>query len=162
VSLTPVSDASDTEPAPVAAAARVTLTTRQPETARPQTLPALQRGLPPSTLAAQAIALNAYAKPRGAKTQPLQAVSLKVTGGHYEVQIGAYGSIAEAQRALTAVQGRAGRLLAGIASVTHPGVKDGHQIFRARFAGFNADRATSTCTELRRQSVDCFVMAAGN
>ena len=164
VSLTPVADASDTEPAPVAAVtpARVTLTTRQPETARPQTLPVLQRGLPPSTLAAQAIALNAYAKPRGAKTQPLQAVSLKVSAGHYEVQIGAYGSIDEAQRALTAVQGRAGRLLAGIASVTHPGVKDGHQIFRARFAGFNADRATSTCTELRRQSVDCFVMAAGN
>ena len=164
VSLTPVADASDTEPAPVAAVtpARVTLTTRQPETARPQTLPVLQRGLPPSTLAAQAIALNAYAKPRGAKTQPLHAVSLKVSAGHYEVQIGAYGSIDEAQRALTAVQGRAGRLLAGIASVTHPGVKDGHQIFRARFAGFNADRATSTCTELRRQSVDCFVMAAGN
>ena len=161
VSLPPVADPPDTEPAPVAAVtpARVTLTTRQPETARPQVL---QRGLPPTTLAAQAIALNAYAKPRGAKSQPLQAVSLKATAGHYEVQIGAYGSIGEAQRALTAVQGRAGRLLAGIASVTHPGVKDGHQIFRARFAGFNADRAASTCTELRRQSVDCFVMAAGN
>ena len=164
VSLTPVADASGADPVPVAAVtpARVTLTTQQPETARPQTLSVPQRGLPPSTLAAQAIALNAYAKPRGAKSHPLQAVSLKATAGHYEVQIGAYGSIAEAQRALTAVQGRAGRLLAGIASVTHPGVKDGHQIFRARFAGFNADRATSTCIELRRQSVDCFVMAAGN
>jgi D-alanyl-D-alanine carboxypeptidase len=36
---------------------------------------------------------------------------------------------------------------------------NGRQIFRARFAGFDADRAASTCTELRRKGVDCFVMA---
>jgi len=75
------------------------------------------------------------------------------------VQIGAYGSISEAQRALSSVQGRTGQLLAGVASVTHPAMKDGRQVFRARFTGFNANRAASTCTELRRQAVDCFVMA---
>jgi D-alanyl-D-alanine carboxypeptidase len=83
-----------------------------------------------------------------------------VSGGNYEVQIGAYGSIAEAQRALNSVQDRASRLLAGSASVTHPVMKNGHQIFRARFAGFNADRAASTCSALRSKGVDCFVMAA--
>jgi D-alanyl-D-alanine carboxypeptidase len=57
------------------------------------------------------------------------------------------------------VQGRAGRLLAGISTVTNPAMKDGHQIYRARFTGFDATRATSTCNALRRQSVDCFVMA---
>jgi D-alanyl-D-alanine carboxypeptidase len=136
--------------------------TQDPSTSRPQSVEALLRGSPPSTLAAQASALNATTKPRVAKTQPGQAVALRATAGRYEVQIGAFGSVSEAQRALSAVQGRVGQLLAGIAPVTQPTTKDGHQIFRARFAGFNADRAASTCTELRRQSVDCFVMAAGD
>jgi D-alanyl-D-alanine carboxypeptidase len=135
--------------------------TQEPSTT-PQSVAAPLRGLPPSTLATQASALKATTKPRVAKSQPGQAVSLRATAGRYEVQIGAFGSVSEAQRALTAVQGRVGQLLAGMAPVTQPTTKDGHQIFRARFAGFNADRAASTCTELRRQSVDCFVMAAGD
>jgi D-alanyl-D-alanine carboxypeptidase len=84
---------------------------------------------------------------------------VSAAAGDYEVQIGAYGSIADAQRALNSVQDRARGLLAGVPSVTHPGTVNGRQIFRARFAGFNADRAASTCTELRRKGVDCFVMA---
>ena len=156
--------AADTDAArrPAAAPpARQAANTQEPS-APPSPVAAPLRGLPPSTLAAQASALKATAKPRFAKSQPGEAVALRATAGRYEVQIGAFGSSAEAQRALTAVQGRVGQLLAGIASVTHPTTKDGHQIFRARFAGFNADRAASTCTELRRQSVDCFVMAAGD
>jgi len=86
-------------------------------------------------------------------------MAVRAAAGNYEVQIGAYGSIADAQRALSSVQDRAQKLLAGVASVTHPTTKNGHQIFRARFAGFNEDRATSTCTALRRKGVDCFVMA---
>lgn len=126
-----------------------------------------QLGLPPSTLNAQASALGGRSihapepaqyrqerQPRG------RATPVRVSGGNYEVQIGAYGSIAEAQRALNSVQDRASRLLAGSASVTHPVMKNGHQIFRARFAGFNADRAASTCSALRSKGVDCFVMAA--
>jgi D-alanyl-D-alanine carboxypeptidase len=124
----------------------------------PQTAP-VARGLPPSTLAAQASALRSGPQPRIAKFQAGQVASLQATAGGYEVQIGAYGSISEAQRALSSVQGRTGQLLAGVASVTHPAMKDGRQVFRARFTGFNANRAASTCTELRRQAVDCFVMA---
>ena len=114
------------------------------------------RGLPPSTLGAQARALAAET---GRGFEPRRAAFQKTSGG-YAVQIGAYSSIDDAQRALTNVQGRAGRLLAGISSVTNPTMKNGHQIFRARFTGFDASRATKTCNALRRQSVDCFVMAA--
>jgi D-alanyl-D-alanine carboxypeptidase len=121
----------------------------------------IERGLPPSTLNAQAWALRpaSNAQPEPVRPQARQSTSVTATAGNYEVQIGAYGSIGEAQRALNSVQDRAHRLLAGITSVTHPTMKDGHQIYRARFAGFNAERATSTCTELRRKGVDCFVMA---
>lgn len=120
-----------------------------------------QRGLPPSTLNAQAWALTGRSAPPPAPAQYGQRQTTRVSAeaGGYEVQIGAYGSIADAQRALNSVQDRARRLLAGVPSVTHPGTVNGRQIFRARFAGFNADRAASTCTELRRKGVDCFVMA---
>lgn len=114
------------------------------------------RGLPPSTLGAQASAIH-LASAQGSY-EPRNA-GKKATGGRYTVQIGAYGSIDDAQRALTNVQGRAGKLLAGIPTVTHPAQKDGRQVYRARFTGFDADRATTTCNALRRQSVDCFVMA---
>lgn len=120
-----------------------------------------QRGLPPSTLNAQAWALTGRSEPPPPSTQygQRQATRVSAAAGNYEVQIGAYGSIADAQRALNSVQDRAKRLLAGVPSVTHPGTANGRQIFRARFAGFDADRAASTCTELRRKGVDCFVMA---
>lgn len=110
------------------------------------------RGMPPSTLGAQASAIH-MASAQGARN------SSKTSGGHYAVQIGAYGSINDAQRALTDVQGRAGKLLAGIPSVTNPTTKGGQQVYRARFTGFDANHATSTCNALRRQAVDCFVMA---
>ena len=108
------------------------------------------RGAPPSTLQAQAMALGGKAR---------AADHGKQTGG-YLVQVGAYGSADDAQHALQTIRSRAGTLLAGVAPVTQSAEKNGHQIYRARFAGFSADRAASTCTALRRQSVDCFVMAA--
>jgi D-alanyl-D-alanine carboxypeptidase len=145
------------------------------ETAQPQAQPPLPAdsspsqtyqhsrhlGLPPSTLNAQALALHARSNPPPALAQygQRQMMAVRASTGNYEVQIGAYGTIAEAQRALTSAQDRAPRLLTGATSVTHPVMKNGHQLFRARFAGFDADRATSTCTELRRKGLHCFVMA---
>ena len=122
--------------------------------------PGLQRGLPPSSLQAQATAIATNPQ-RSASLQPANAASaLPPSSGRYEIQIGAYGSIDEAQRTLTSVQTRTGKLLAGYASVTHPVQKAGRQVFRARFSGFDAQRAAGTCTELRRQAIDCFVMTA--
>lgn len=120
--------------------------------------PRQQLGAPPSTLNAQARALGGPPSP-AARYQPQASTRVTASAGNYEVQIGAFGSIADAQRALNSVQDQARRLLAGVPSVTHPGTVNGKQIYRARFAGFNADRAASTCTELRRKGVDCFVMA---
>ena len=114
------------------------------------------RGLPPSTLGAQARALRTASLQTG--DEPPRNAPRRAAG-RYQVQIGAYSSIDDAQRALSNVQDRAGRLLAGVASVTNPTMLNGHQLYRARFTGFDAGRAASTCNALRRQSVDCFVMA---
>ncbi|MET0408524.1 MAG: serine hydrolase [Hyphomicrobium sp.] len=115
----------------------------------------IMRGTPPSTLGAQARAL---APARHEELESRRNAG-RAAAGRYQVQIGAYGSIDDAQRALSSAQDRAPRLLAGVSSVTNPAVKDGHQIFRARFTGLDANRAASTCNALRRQSLDCFVMA---
>ena len=153
----PVAFAPPSEPMrPAPQQPMVTGTTGRPVNAAGD---APQRGLPPSTLNAQAWALQGQPNRAPAQYGQARMMAVRAAAGNYEVQIGAYGSIADAQRALSSVQDRAQKLLAGVASVTHPTTKNGHQIFRARFAGFNEDRATSTCTALRRKGVDCFVMA---
>jgi len=156
----PVAATANVEPeAPAAsptASVKPVSRTKQKTATNPSHPAPVIRGLPPSTLGAQASALH-LASAQGSY-EP-RNIGKKAAGGRYTVQIGAYVSIDDAQRALTNVQGRAGKLLAGIPTVTHPAQKDGHQVYRARFTGFDADRATSTCNALRRQSVDCFVMA---
>lgn len=82
------------------------------------------------------------------------------TAGTYEVQIGAFGSTAEASRALEAARAKAGPLLARAAPRTISVTKDARQLHRARFSGFNAQTAATTCADLRKLQIDCFVMKA--
>lgn len=118
----------------------------------PEPRPAL-RGAPPSSLEAQHAALAAGKPARVAALTP-------PGGGRFEIQIGAYNSVADAQRALDAVFARAGGVVENHSSVTQPAMKEGRQIFRARFRGFDATSAANACGALRKQSFDCFVMTA--
>ncbi len=81
-------------------------------------------------------------------------------GQGYEIQIGAYGTVQEAQSKLEVVRGRAVGLLEGHSSVTLPVQRESRQIFRARFVHFDEQGASNTCLELRRLAIDCFVMRA--
>ncbi len=119
-----------------------------------------ERGLPPSTLTAQAAAINGSPRPQLADERSTPIQTSQRGGPGYEIQVGAYASLDEAKRSLTAIQGRIGRLLQGAGQSTQPVAKDGRQFVRARFTGFSAETAASTCTEMRRQAVDCFVLAA--
>ena len=151
---TPVVETAPEMPPPKLIKASVTKSSPvKPIAAQPAYAP-LQRGQPPSSLQAQAAMLSA---PQGSR---VAAVQPSPQSGRFEIQIGAFGSVDEAQRALTSAQSRAGKLLASYASVTHPTQKDGRQIFRARFTGFNAQSAANTCNEMRRQAIDCFVMSS--
>lgn len=122
---------------------------------------------PPSTLNSQANVLAAFATPANA-TQPShlkgpipppgpQFPPARVGAG-YEIQIGAYGTVKEAQSKLDVVRGRAVGLLDGHSAVTLPVQREDRQIFRARFVSFDEDTASNTCLELRRLAIDCFVM----
>ena len=80
--------------------------------------------------------------------------------GAFMVQIGAFNSAAEADRALAAARERAQDLIGAFAPVNATAQKENRQIYRARFAGFDARTAASTCLALRRRQIDCFVMKA--
>jgi len=112
----------------------------------------VQRGMRPSTLQAQAAAIS--------DGRQVDVAAVDQANGRFEIQIGAYASMNDAQRALGAVQARAGGVVASYASVTQPVDKGGRTIYRARFRGFDANSAATTCVALRKQSFDCFVMTA--
>jgi D-alanyl-D-alanine carboxypeptidase len=112
----------------------------------------IQRGMRPSTLQAQAAAIS--------DGRQVDVAAVDPANGRFEIQIGAYASMNDAQRALGAVQARAGGVVASYASVTQPVDKGGRTIYRARFRGFDANSAANTCVALRKQSFDCFVMTA--
>jgi D-alanyl-D-alanine carboxypeptidase len=138
----------------------------------------------PSTLDSQANALATAATPAGATRisdasdttrpsaksdvppsylkgpMPTKPFSPAPLGQGYEIQIGAYGTVQEAQSKLEVVRGRAVGLLEGHSSVTLPVQRDDRQIFRARFVHFDETAASNTCLELRRLAIDCFVMRA--
>ncbi len=98
---------------------------------------------------APAVSRVAALAPQGAGT----------SAARFEVQIGAYASVNEAQKALAEVQAKTGALLANYPSVTQPANKAGRPIFRARFRGFDANSAAATCQKLRQQAFGCFVMS---
>lgn len=137
---------------------------RPPERLPPAPQQAVARGNPPSTLQQQAAQLASGAPgmpaPFGVRgPQPVETSAVTAAGGgRYEIQIGAYGSSVEADRALAAVRANAADLLAASPSRTFAISKDARQVFRARFVGFDSRVAASTCLEMRRRQIDCFVM----
>lgn len=130
----------------------------------------------PSTLDQQAAALTAFSPPARADEprrtapppppshlkgpMPTRQFTAAPVGVGYEIQIGAYGSVDEAQSKLDTTRTRAVGLLDGHEGVTLPVQREQRQIFRARFVRFDEAAATNTCLELRRLAIDCFVMKA--
>ena len=134
-------------------------------------------GRQPSTLSAQAAALTIPAPQRSAaRAEPaafrpsyqLQGPAAagpagpasSPVGGGFQIQVGAYATAAEAERQLAAVRNRASAELGRRQTLALPVRKGDRELFRARFAGFDAPGAAKACLELRRQGVDCFVMRA--
>lgn len=130
-------------------------------THRPQTLeapaaraPAATAARPEVTRAAASPALRPAIPPTTSSTR--DASSPAASGTHL-IQIGAYNTADEAQRQLQAIRERAEPLLARAAPVTETVTRGQRRFYRARFAGFDSQGATSACQELRRRSIDCFV-----
>jgi D-alanyl-D-alanine carboxypeptidase len=113
----------------------------------------------PSTLEAQARAINTQAMGTQAPPRPARQAAVGEAGA-FAIQIGAYKDSAEAERHMSSVRQRAGGLLDPYHSVAVPVRSGAKQLYRARFKGFDATAAASTCLHLRRLQVDCFVVNA--
>jgi D-alanyl-D-alanine carboxypeptidase len=96
---------------------------------------------------------------RASKPAPPTAAPAPAAGA-FHIQIGAYQSLAEAEKRLAWARELAPGLLANRSPVTTQ-VKQGDKLFyRARYAGFEAKAAAGACTELKRLKIDCLVMKA--
>lgn len=128
------------------------------------------RGRKPSTLQDQLAALLARSgsiettqrQPKARRSAPdlrptLTTSERRTTSGTHLVQVGAFVSRREAEQQLAALASRERNLLGSYQPVAQPVMTGRKQLYRARFAGFDANSASRICTELRRRSVDCFV-----
>jgi D-alanyl-D-alanine carboxypeptidase len=79
-------------------------------------------------------------------------------GKGFEIQIGAYGSVDEAQARISSARKKATGLLDNHEHVAMAVQRGDKQIYRARFVNFTEESASGACLELRRMAIDCFVM----
>lgn len=89
-----------------------------------------------------------------------QGSSVASARGPFHVQVGAYGTQAEATSRIALVIGRAKRVLKGHEPVTMAYNATDQVWYRARFAGFTKVAARKACTRLKRQKIACVVMSA--
>jgi D-alanyl-D-alanine carboxypeptidase len=111
--------------------------------------------LKPSTLQAQAAALERVEPAPAPVPAARQVAARSAPRGPFEIQIGAYADSAEAERRMAAARERAAGLLDAYSGVAIP-VQNG-KLYRARFRGFDATAANTTCSRLKTMQIDCFV-----
>lgn len=137
----------------------------------------LPRGLPPSTLQAQAQAQQrpgvaatpereTQAQQRVAPAQPPTATTrlgkpvAAIAGRPVQIQVGAHRSKPDAERHLATVRTKAGALLTAYPGSTIEARNATGIVHRVRFSGLDGQRAAEVCTELRRLAIDCLVTQA--
>ena len=132
----------------------------------------VQRGTPPSSLGAQAQAMqmSTIAQPQPVAQQqaapppvPVQAIqengAIKpVVRSGWIIQVGALESEGEARQRLDAARGSAGKLLGGADPFTESVAKGNKTLYRARFAGLNQDSAEAVCRTLKRSDISCITI----
>jgi D-alanyl-D-alanine carboxypeptidase len=107
--------------------------------------------IPPTPVAA-APAQQIAAAP--AQPPPAAAPAPARTG--WVIQLAAAESEAKARTLLDNARERNGRLLRSAEAFTEAVTKGGTVLYRARFAGFEADEAQEACKALKRAGYNCF------
>ena len=165
----------DPEPAPTATpsapitsvAVPATMAKPEPLSPQPSASPALAASQPtppspqsgPQTQPSSARSDSANAAPARAvavapSSSPAAANKPSAHSG-WMIQVGAYPGEREAKQRLSAVKSKAAKILTGADSFTEPIEKGGTTYYRARFAGFDKDKAEAACKYLKRNDVEC-------
>ncbi|HUU67089.1 MAG TPA: D-alanyl-D-alanine carboxypeptidase [Methyloceanibacter sp.] len=92
--------------------------------------------------------------------RPASRNAAKPASGGFQVQVGAYTSLSDAQNRLGMVRQRAPSVLDGHIPFVATFMKGNTEWYRARFAGFSKTDSRSACAALKRMSLDCIAMAA--
>lgn len=114
----------------------------------------------PSPAAVRMAPAPAQPAPTRVAMAPAAMVAAAPANGDFQIQIGAFATAEEAEKALVQALQRASGLLNSAAPTTTPVRSGNRQLFRARFGGFDQRVAADTCSELRRRQIDCFVARA--
>ncbi len=101
---------------------------------------------PAATAAAAPMPALAFAPAAPAKPQARSG---------WSIQVGAFPAEQEAKQRLSSVQSKAAKVLAGNDPYTESVLKGGTTYYRARFAGFDQDKAEAACKYLKRNDVEC-------
>ncbi len=143
--------------------------TPQPEAAKPDTvrIAAAEADTAKTDVPkiADAPATPSPSPTRVAATVPVPAQSAKlaaaaaparpVARNGWMIQVGAFQAEQEAQQRLSAVQSKASKAVDGTDPFTESVEKGGSRFYRARFAGFDKDKAEAACKVLKRDGVEC-------
>jgi D-alanyl-D-alanine carboxypeptidase len=78
--------------------------------------------------------------------------------GEWVIQIGAFPAETEAQKRLKVAQNVARGILSGAEPFTERVVKRDTTLYRARFAGFDHERADAACKYLKRNDIVCLAL----
>jgi D-alanyl-D-alanine carboxypeptidase len=107
---------------------------------------------PPSTMQA------GLSPAESALAMPAPALAAKPPRNGWMIQVGAYPDEKEAKQKLAAVKRKAAHLLATAAPMTEPVQRDGAIRYRARFAGFDKEKAEAACKYLKRNDIECLAI----
>jgi D-alanyl-D-alanine carboxypeptidase len=120
--------------------------------ARTAAAPAVESA--PIPAAAPALAFAATPAPAAAPAAAAATAKPAVRSG-WIIQVGAYPAEQDAKQRLSTVQSKAAKLVAGADPYTETVLKGGTTYYRARFAGFDQDKAEAACKFLKRNDVEC-------
>ncbi len=155
-----------------AAATPVSPAPAKPEPAKPEPAKQDEAAAPPlafasagpgvlGALPAMVVAAKEAAVPAAKAEEALipTAASARHSIRHgWIVQVGAYESEAEAKEKLSSAQSKAAALLQRTEAYTERTTRGEKTYFRARFAGFDRDRAEAVCKRLKREDIACMAL----
>jgi D-alanyl-D-alanine carboxypeptidase len=78
--------------------------------------------------------------------------------GGWLIQVGAFPDEGEAKARLQSAKAKAGKHLGAADPFTEPVVRGDKTLYRARFAGFDKDRAEAACKYLKRNDIACMAI----
>jgi D-alanyl-D-alanine carboxypeptidase len=108
-----------------------------------------------ASAASRAVPVPAPA-PSASRTATVVPSSTKaVVRSGWMIQVGAFQAEQEAKQRLSSIQNKASKVVDGTDPFTESVEKGGSTFYRARFAGFDKDKAEAACKMLKRDGVEC-------